>query len=397
MNDEGSAVEGRIRVLTGEARAETVTPSVELIQSRGRQRATRRRWIVATAAAVLVVGALGAFAGLQLTADTTDRVDAGPAQGVETPGEAASDEAVLQPGDAIAEGFVVADATVVPGGAFPTRGWTYDGMPTQRTWSAVVESDRELPEVIAAYANQAKALGYSLPGFDTTVDPEVVATEACEVTLAQDNSDVVGATSQPRPGTPLFDECRVDASRVVDGRRENVAIGGGRTYPAAGEWPMDYILLSFSQSLPNEGTGLPPSASDSQEPTMVKPMPGSGPPPSSVPDPIDGEPLIVCASSARIEPGSRLLGAGFDCAGVPYSYIVTEVMDDPEAVFDAYVQQINDATGYNPPVKVEKPSKFDGRNVYTAAIWGDDSSMLRVTMLTGGDRPAILIITSLSG
>jgi hypothetical protein len=85
MNDEKTAVEERIRGLAGEARAETLTLPVELIRSRARPHATRRRWVVATAAAVLVVGALGAFAGLQLTEDTTDRVDAGPAQGVEAP------------------------------------------------------------------------------------------------------------------------------------------------------------------------------------------------------------------------------------------------------------------------------------------------------------------------
>ncbi len=297
---------------------------------------------------------------------------------------------VLQAGDPIADGFVVAEGTSVPGGAFPTLGATYDGIPDQRSWSAVVESDLDLPAVLAAYVDQAIALGYTVHGFEAGMTPEQAADAGCSANLAEP-SDVA---DQPPPGTPLRVECGVTAERVVDGALESVEIRGARSYESQAEWPADHFRLSLLRWPEERGAAplLPPNT----EPTLPTPPLPPPPPVSTVPEVTEGEVPVDCAAGIAIEPGSRLLGVAFDCTWGADDLVI-EVTGDPTEVFDAYVEQIGSTPGFNPPVEPEAPSEFDGRPVESSAIWSDDSSMLRVVMLSGDDRPPVILVEHLSG
>lgn len=297
--------------------------------------------------------------------------------------------AVLQPGDPIADGFVVAEGTSVPGGAFPTLGATYDGIPDQRSWSAVVESDLDLPAVLAAYVDQAISLGYTVHGFEAGTTPEQAAEAGCWANLSQE-SDVA---DQPPPGTPLWLECGATAERVVDGALESVDIRGARSYESMAEWPIDHFGVSLLRWPPEHGAD--PLWPPNPEPTVPAPPLPSAPPLSTVPEAGEGEAPIDCVP-ITIEPGSRLIGLGFHCSW-DADDLVIEVTGDADAVFAAYVEQIGAARGFNPPVEHEAPSEFDGRSVESAAIWADDSSMLRATMLSGDDRAPVILVEHLSG
>lgn len=296
---------------------------------------------------------------------------------------------VLQPGDPIADGFVVAEGTSVPGGAFPTLGATYDGFPDQRSWSAVVESDLDLPAMLAAYVDQAIALGYTVHGFEAGTTPERAADVGCSANLAEPND----VSDQPPPGTPLRIECGATAERVVDGALESVEIRGARSYESQAEWPIDHFGLSLLR-WPEERSAHP--LLPNPDPTVPPPSLPPAPPVSTVPEVTEGDAPIDCSAPIAVEPGSRLLGIGFDCSWGAYDMVV-EVTGDPAEVFDAYVAQIRSMEGFNPPTEAEPSSEFDGRSVESSAVWGDDSSMLRVTMLSGDDRTPVILVEHLSG
>ena len=128
-------------------------------------------------------------------------------------------------------------------------------------------------------------------------------------------------------------------------------------------------------------------------PTTKSPAP---PTVSTIPAPDEGSPVLSCNEAITLEPGSRLLGAALDCTW-PTSILVFEVTGDPDEVFAAYAQQIGAAKGFNPPVKEDVSSEFDGRTVREAGIFADDSSYLRLTMLSGDDRPTVMSIQQVSG
>jgi hypothetical protein len=347
----------------------------------------RIRWRAAASAVALVTVALVAVALVAsgCSSDGSGQVESGP--GGNDVGQLG---AVLQPGDPIADGFVVAEGTSVPGGAFPTLGATYDGIPDQRSWSAVVESDMDLPAMFAAYVDQAIALGYTVHGFEAGTTPEQAAATGCSANLSEPND----LPDQPPPGTPLRVECGATAERIVDGALESVEIRGARSYEAQAEWPIDHFGLSLLR-WPRE-RGADPLLPPNPEPTVPTPPLPPAPPVSTVPEVTEGEAPIDCSAPVAIEPGSRLLGIGFDCSWGAYDMVV-EVTGDPAEVFEAYVAQIGSAQGFNPPVEHESPSEFDGRAVESAAIWADGSSMLRLAMLSGDDRNPVILVEHLSG
>lgn len=91
-----------------------------------------------------------------------------------------------------------------------------------------------------------------------------------------------------------------------------------------------------------------------------------------------------------------MLGVAYDCVWQT-SILVLEVTGDPDEVFGAYARQLGSAQGFNPPTLEESTSEFDRRAVRTAQIFADDSSYLRVTMLSGDDRPTVMTIQETSG
>jgi hypothetical protein len=122
------------------------------------------------------------------------------------------------------------------------------------------------------------------------------------------------------------------------------------------------------------------------------------PPPtvSTLPAASEGSAISPCNRSIVLEPGSRVLGVAFDCVWQS-SIVVLEVTGDPDEVFGAYARQLGSAQGFNPPTLEESTSEFDRRAVRTAQIFADDSSYLRVTMLSGDDRPTVMTIQETSG
>lgn len=334
-----------------------------------------------------------AFLGvLGVPACGSDDTDAGVPR--EDERDRASESVVLEPGASIADGFVVAEGTTVPGGAFPTPGMTYSGDPSTRSWVAVIQTELELPEVLASYAQQVVDLGYRVPGFSDGVDAAAAAETGCSANLAQDNSDQPQLPPQPPVGTPLFVSCSVAGEKVVDGQLELVDFRSERSYPAMAEQPVDIAVLTLTRRPASAGTT--PTLRDVTELDAQELGRLPAPPPvSTVPEVTEGG-TPVGWSSVQIEPGTRVLGIGFNCSWGGFE-VVTEVTGDPDEVFDAYVAQLGAIPGYNPPVKIAEPSEFDGRAVRSAAIWGDDSSYVRLTMLAGRNAPALLLISHLSG
>ena len=319
----------------------------------------------------------------------------GTADGTSDPGIGAegTEPGVLVAGAPIADGFVVADGTTVPGGAFPTTGVQWNGDPSTRSWVAVVQSELDLPELLASYVQQAIDLGYRVPGFAVGVDASAAADAGCSVNLAQDNSDQPHLPPQPPVGAPLFVSCTASGEKVVDGQIQQVYISGERSYPVAAA-PVDVFTLSLTRHPASRGTGPILGEPSELDAAMLGNLPAA-PPMSTVPEVTEGATGIECTAT-RIEPGSRVIGMGFDCSWGSFE-IVTEVTGAPAQVFDAYVEQLGAADGYNPPVRHDDPAEFDGRQMRRASIYGDDGSYLRVTMLTGGDAPPTLLISHMSG
>lgn len=340
-----------------------------------------RRWV---AGLIVVTGCMAAILGCS----DGGEVRAGP-------GEEHPDGAVLQPGDVIADGFVVAESTTVPGGAFPALGSTYDGVEAPRTWSAVVETDLELPEVVGAYAQQASDLGFSLgaQGYGTTAD--AAADSACSANVVQQVDVMEGAEGQPPAGTPLSIACSVTGERVRGDQLETFEVYAIRSYSTHWSGPSNSFTIGLTLWPPNRGTAemFPVEPVASSGPTTSFP---AAPAVSTLPAAREGSTVLACNDHITLEPESRLLGAAFDCSW-PYSTLVLEVTGDPDKVFNAYSRQITSARGFNPPVTDEAADTFDGRSVRTAQVFGDDSSYLRITMLSGGNSPTVMSIQDVSG
>lgn len=350
---------------------------------------SRAGWWRVSAAVVCVVLAAACSSEEQLDSGNADDESA-----------ESSGDVVLQPGEPIADGFLVADGTSVPGGAFPEAGGTFNGDPAPRAWSAVITSDLDLEDAVAAYAAQMVELGFRGYSGTPIADVASLAVRPCGTTLAQDTSDQPALTNQPEPGTPLLQSCELGGERVVDGSLQVVHLVAERSHPAMSSFPVDTIVLGSTTLPASRGTeplypdqpdqaGAEPDASTSGESVL-------GPPVSTFPAQVGDAVPPGCSSRVVIEPGSHFLGAAYDCFYRGFT-LVLEVTGDPTEVFDAYVRQIDEAPGYNGSPEVDDVDDFDGRQVRTAQIWGDDSSSLRVTMLQGGDRPTVLQIAHQAG
>lgn len=311
------------------------------------------------------------------------------------PAEDRHSRATLEPGDAIADGFVVAEGTTVPGGAFPTLGVTYDGVEAPRTWVAVVETDSQLSDVVGAYVQQAAQLGFSVYGGDAGFAGDEVAGAACGTNVVREVDVMVDAEGQPPAGTPLWVECGAAGERVVGDQLETFEISAIRSYPSEWAGPSDSFTIGLTRWPSNRGTA-PMFSGGSTPPSMPTTTSPAPPSVSTIPAPQEGSPVLSCSDAITFEPGSRFLGAAFDCTW-PTSILVFEVTSDPDEVFAAYAQQIGAAKGFNPPVEEDDPTEFDGRTVREAGIFADDSSYLRLTMLSGDDRPTVMSIQQVSG
>ena len=340
-----------------------------------------RRWI---AGIFLVAGSAGVAVGCS----DGGEVRAGP-------DEKRPSSAVLEPGDAIADGFVVADGTTVPGGAFPTAGGTYDGVETPRTWSAVVETDSELPAIVGSYIEQAAELGFSVYGLGDGPVADEVAGSGCSANVMRELEPSENPAGQPPAGAPLWVECRATAERVVGDQLELFEVSAIRSYAAEWGGPSDSFTVGLTRWPSNRGTE-PMFPGGFEPPGMPTTALQAPPTVSTLPAVNEGSTILSCNEAITLEPGSRLLGAAFDCSW-PSSTLVLEVTGDPEDVFAAYALQIGKAAGFNPPVEEEDASEFDGRSVRVAQISGDDSSYLRITMLSGDDGPTVMSIQQVAG
>lgn len=306
------------------------------------------------------------------------------------PGEDVPAAAVLEPGAEIADGFVVAEGTSVPGGAFPTPGGTYDGVESPRSWVAVIETDRDLPEAVDMYAQQAAELGFSLDWMDDEAFADAGVSRWCGTNVVREVDVSADLDGQPPAGTPLWVECNAAGERVVEGHLERLNISAIRSYPVGWGGPIDSFTISLLRWPPNRGTALL-SPSDSVEPSIPVTTLPAPPTVSTLPEPSDGSTMLACNEAITLEPGSQLLGAAFDCTW-PNSLLVLEVTGDPDEVFAAYVGQLDGAQGYNPPAQEEDPGSFDGRSVRAAQVSADDSAFLRITMLSGKGAPTVMSI-----
>ena len=327
----------------------------------------RRGWVALVGPAILVAGCGSA----------DSEVEAGDGQ-VDERTEAIS--ALLPPGSELAEGFVVAAGTRAVGPTFPSDGWSYDGVLSDRSWSVELVVDAEPVTAFSAYAAQAQELGFELGGGGV---------DACQVYSTLDQQML--PTDSGEPGTVY---CRFTGRRMTNGQVENLYM----------TWSLDYVEPEWSEaelSYVRYPVGTDPVLYT--DGPWVDPVQRSlpPPPPANPPDLQPGDVLSDTPyATGRLEEGSRLLTPVNErgCEGGFRSRL--QLTGDPDEVFDAYEAQLHQHIEANRPTPGSDSddwtfraaeSEFDGRRVREAHAGYFDGSDYSVVMLVGNEGEPTVI------
>ncbi len=277
---------------------------------------------------------------------------------------------VLEPGDSLPNGFVVADGTSVPGGVFPEMG---DRSAATFTSADVqIEVPGDMTAAVRDYLDQAVEVGYAL-----------IAHQEDDACWYQPLEVEQGA---PQPAEPAFVRlhCSVSGTRSTPDGQEQFRLDAERTYPVAALQPVNALRIGFSAS------NVPPTSAWRSIAPAALPEPGSGPSTPEVPLDLPGSVDPLCGPAMELVEGSRILAVTTDCGR--RSRVALAVTGDPDEVYSAYVEQVRAVDPqYSQPLE---PSSFElsdvqgrffepGRFVHVDGVMWDDGSTLEVRMLDG--------------
>jgi len=278
-------------------------------------------------------------------------------------------ELVLQAGDPLANGFVVADGTTVPGGMYPELGDR--GAMTFVRSSAQIQVPGDMTTAVRDFLDQALDLGYVLVAGN--------ADDACWSTPLE------GEAGEPAPERTAYARlhCSVGGNRATASGQEQFRLEAQRTFPVAGLSPRNDLRIEFSA---DNVTGTRPT-----DPARAVglPEPGTGPPRPEVPLQFPGSSDPLCGATLELVAGSRILAVAGDCGFS--SRITLVVTGDPEEVYEAYAEQVRRSDPDHSSVESNDFRLFDvagnllqpERPVHTVTASWDDSSSLEVRMQEG--------------
>ena len=282
---------------------------------------------------------------------------------------------VLEPGDELPNGFVVADGTSVRGGVFPEQG---DRSAATFTSSSVqIEVPGDMTTAVRAYLDQAVELGHSLVARNHD--------DACW------RDPLETAEGAPAPDEPTFVRlrCGVTGTRSTPAGHEQFRLEALRTYPVPGLDPVNSLRIEFS------ATDVPPTSAWRSIAPGALPEPGGGPPAPEVPLEFPGAVDPLCGPALEVVEGSEILAVTADCGRS--SRVALAVTGDPDRVYGEYLEQIRQV---DPVYSTARDSNvfelFDvhggfpepGRRVHSDGVSWDDGSHLEVRLLDGDGVPA---------